>query len=234
MGRSAQGSSAKGPHARPRDAATLILVRHGGAEPEVLMGLRHHRHVFMPNRYVFPGGRVDRSDSRVVPATLLRDDVTARLTRACSRARARALAVAAIRETYEETGLMLGKPAPAGAPGCMRDPWPAFAARGLAPALDCLDYVLRAVTPPRRPRRFNARFFIADAAAAVGDIRGSGELEDIQWVTISRALGLSIPAITRAVLGLIAQSLTPSGATDPHRPVPLFRHRHGRDEYVEE
>lgn len=188
----------------------------------------------MPNRYVFPGGRVDPLDSRVVPATPLRPEVVARLTRACSPPRAHALAIAAIRETYEETGLMLAKAAPAGAPGSTRDPWRAFAARGVAPALDCLDYVLRAVTPPRRPRRFNARFFVADAADALGEIRGSGELEDIQWVPISRALRLPIPAITQSVLRLVVHLLTEPPTADHQRPVPLYRQRYGRDEIVEE
>jgi 8-oxo-dGTP pyrophosphatase MutT (NUDIX family) len=227
------GSTA-GQKQRPTDAATLVLIRRGRLEPEVLMGLRHRDHVFMPNRYVFPGGRVDPGDSRIVPATPLRRDVEARLCRSCSPARARALAVAAIRETYEETGLMLGKRAPAGAPGSPRDPWPEFATRGLAPALDALDYVLRAVTPPRRPRRFNARFFVADAGDAVGEIRGSGELEDIGWVSIPRALDLPIPTITKTVLHLIARLAVDTSRSDPGRPVPLYRHRYGRYEFVEE
>ena len=53
---------------RPRDAATLILVRNDGATPQVLMGQRHANHKFMPNKFVFPGGRVDPADSRVRPA----------------------------------------------------------------------------------------------------------------------------------------------------------------------
>lgn len=226
--------TSRGRSPRPRDAATLVLVERGGSEPRVLMGLRHHGHVFMPNRYVFPGGRVDPADSRVVPATPLRPDVAARLGRACSPARARALGVAAIRETYEETGLMLAKPAPVAAPGSLWDPWPAFAARGLAPALDCLDYLLRAVTPPKRPRRFNARFFVADAAAVQGQIRGNGELEDLQWVTITRALGLPIPPITQAVLRFVARRLLEAPVVDHQAPVPVYRQRYGRDEFIEE
>ena len=75
---------------RPKDAATLVLIKNSGAVPEVLLGQRHGGHAFMPNRYVFPGGRVDPSDSRVVPATSLTQDVARRLEKNCSPARARA------------------------------------------------------------------------------------------------------------------------------------------------
>lgn len=144
---------------RPRDAATLILVRRSGGAPEVLLGQRHGGHAFMPNRYVFPGGRVDAGDHRVAGATPLRGAVRERLERAATPARAHALGIAAIRETCEETGLMLAAPRPANAAPARRAPWTAFAEQGLGPALGALDYLYRAVTPPGRPRRFNARFF---------------------------------------------------------------------------
>src|SRR5262245_31715038 len=96
----------KYPYMRPRDAATLILVRQQGDIPEVLLGCRDAKHAFMPNRYVFPGGRVDRADARVPIATALDRHVNARLQKAATALRARALGVAAVRETFEETGLM--------------------------------------------------------------------------------------------------------------------------------
>ena len=99
---------------RPKDAATLVLIRKSSASPEVLLGQRNGGHAFMPNRYVFPGGRVDPSDSRVIPATELNHEVASRLEKNCGPARARALAVAAVRETYEETGLMLAEKMPEG------------------------------------------------------------------------------------------------------------------------
>src|ERR1700733_4257701 len=98
------------PYMRPRDAATLILVRMKGKTPEVLMGCRAAAHAFMPNRYVFPGGRVDPADAHVPVATPLDRHVKARLLKAASEKRAHALGVAAIRETFEESGLILGKP----------------------------------------------------------------------------------------------------------------------------
>lgn len=216
---------------RPRDAATLVLVRRRRGGAEVLLGQRHGGHAFMPNRYVFPGGRVDPSDSRVKPATPLRADVAVRLARHCSPARARALAIAAVRETFEETGLMLAKPAPDGKTVAGREPWDAFHARGLAPALDGLDYIFHAITPPGRPRRFNARFFMADAEALSGDIAGSGELGDIKWLAIRDALELHIPDITQHVLVEAERLLKSPPAPDPDRSVPFYRTLRGRHHF---
>ncbi len=214
---------------RPRDAATLVLVRRRRGGAEVLLGQRHGGHAFMPNRYVFPGGRVDPYDSRVTPATPLRADVAERLARHCSPARARALAIAAVRETFEETGLMLARPAPDGKTVAGREPWDAFHARGLAPALDALDYIFHAITPPGRPRRFNARFFMAEAETLSGEITGSGELGDIKWLAIRDALELHIPNITQHVL-VEAERLLKSPPA-PDRPVPFYRTLRGRHHF---
>ncbi len=109
------------PNLRPKDAATLILIDNGGPIAKVLLGKRHHGHKFMPGKYVFPGGGVEPADQRMPTARPLDRHVQQRLMRAVKRPspeQARALALAAIRETYEETGLLLGAPAndPAGAP----------------------------------------------------------------------------------------------------------------------
>src|SRR5262245_55032470 len=138
----------KYPYMRPRDAATLILVRERGKIPEVLMGCRDAKHAFMPNRYVFPGGRVDLADAHVPVATPLDRHVKARLLKAASAQRAQALGVAAVRETFEETGLMLAKPLKKSAGKDYGEHWKGFLDKGLAPALDCLDFIARAVTPP--------------------------------------------------------------------------------------
>src|SRR4029079_1450361 len=100
----------KHPALRPRDAATLILVRRTGKVPEILLGCRDAKHAFMPNRYVFPGGRVDRADAFVPVASPLRPHVDAKLQLAASATRGRALAGAGVRETFGETGLLLAKP----------------------------------------------------------------------------------------------------------------------------
>ncbi len=208
---------------RPRDAASLILYRRRGSRTEILIGRRHAGHSFMPQRWVFPGGRVDPGDARVRPATPLREDVAVRLAQCTpSPGRARALAVAAIRETFEEVGLLLGKPAQA--PPEVPKEWRGFLDRGLAPALDELELVMRAITPTYSPKRFDARFFIADADKAAGKLAGSGELEEIQWVTIDEAVALPLADVTEAVVRQVQRALL-----HPERvkadPVPLYCYR---------
>jgi len=188
---------------RPKDAATLIIWRPAGDSIEVLMGERHQGTRFMPNRYVFPGGRVDRSDARVRAGTPLQPEVAERLTRAATPARARSLAAAAIRETFEETGLLIGSPDPTPGKPAPKG-WETFFATGLAPALDRLDYVGRAVTPPLRPLRFHARFFTIEERYVSGKIAGSGELEKILWVPIAETAKLQLPQITAKVLAQVA------------------------------
>lgn len=189
---------------RPKDAATLILIRRDGPEPRLLMGRRHAAHTFMPDKWVFPGGRVDRSDFRASVTGELRPEVAALVARSGPPARAgtlpRALAVAAVRETWEETGLVLGR----------------LEQGRLLPDLAPLALVAHAVTPPGRVRRFDARFFSADASALQSLERtpGSGELEEIAWFTFAQALDLDLPSITRFVVSELAQR-----ESDPDRPV---------------
>ena len=212
---------------RPRDAATLVLVRGEGQGAEVLMGRRPRRNAFMPDCYVFPGGGVEPCDRWIRPATELRPAVAARLARAATPARARSLAAAAVRETCEETGLMLGLPDPLPARP-VRPEWRAFHAAGLAPALDRLDYIFRAVTPPGLPRRFNARFFLARASNAVGALGGNGELLDLRWVPLPETHRLALPHITGIVLEEVETLLAAPPHPDRDRPVPVCV-RVGRD-----
>ena len=223
------------PYMRPRDAATLILVRMKGKTPEVLMGCRAAAHAFMPNRYVFPGGRVDRADAHVPIATPLDRFVNARLQKAATAQRARALAVAAVRETFEESGLMLGKPLKGGAPSKdFGEHWKGFLDTGMAPALDCLDLIARAVTPPGRPRRFNARFFMARAEDVIGDIRHSSEMGDIRWVRLDDARDLPLPTITGLILGEIGRLVKEPPDRKKQRKIPLFITVHRKHLMIEE
>ncbi len=219
----------KGPVIRPRDAATLILVQGEGADIRVLMGRRHDRHAFMPGKYVFPGGGVEPADSRVRPLTDLHPETRTKLTaqmKGRSRlARARALAMASLRETFEETGIALGKPCPRSLR--TRSPaWTAYFATGLAPALDELVFAARAITPPGRPRRFDARFFITDANHLTIDKSnlpgGDGELDDLDWLSVEEACDTDIPPITRVVLHEIRHRLAKKDGWSPARPVPFF------------
>ena len=213
----------KGRTLRPRDAATLIMVRD---HCEILLGVRSARHVFMPHVYVFPGGRVDAGDARVASPISLRPEVEARLTRSVTTARARALAMAAIRETFEETGLIVGHPTNQ-AIRSRSAHWQPFFARGFVPALDQLDYVARAVTPPGGVRRFDARFFMADASAVRGELNDNGELEDLAWVPLESAAELPLSSITELVLRLLKQRLSRAGGQPDE--IPFYRERFGRE-----
>ena len=225
----------KYPYMRPRDAATLILVRQKGKVPEVLLGCRAAKSAFMPNRYVFPGGRVDPADARIPIATPLDRFVNERLQRAATAQRARALAVAAVRETFEETGLMLAERFEDGPPKeNFGEHWKGFLDRGYGPALDRLDLIARAVTPPGRPRRFNARFFMARAEDASGEIRPSSEMGDIRWVRLDEARELPLPTITGLILGEIGRLIKEPPDRKRQRKIPLFTTVHRKHLMIEE
>ena len=205
-----------GPRQRPKDAATLILVR-SGRRPQVLMGRRAPGHVFMASKWVFPGGRIDRADFTAAAATEPDGPTRARLEAELPPRRARALCLTAVRETFEETGLVLGRPAPSAS---VAGPWREFRQAGALPDLAALSYIARAITPPGRTRRFDARFFMADAPALLAPepTAGSGELDEIAWLPLEDARALDLPAITRFVLGEVAERLHA-----PDRPLPFVR-----------
>ncbi|MDP6705060.1 MAG: NUDIX domain-containing protein [Alphaproteobacteria bacterium] len=218
--------SRSGRAAHPRDAATLVLLRQVRGRPRVLMGRRHSGHKFMPDQFVFPGGRVDRADHYAPPATELSARVAGLLQRSASPGRARALALAAVRETFEETGLILGKPM--AKPKRVSPAWAPFYESGYGPALDGLEYVTRAVTPPFRPLRFDARFFLVVDAELDGNLGGSGELLDLDWIPIPEAKELPIPAIQERVLGSVEEFLAAPETWRRRRTVPRYRMLHGR------
>ncbi|MCB2109814.1 MAG: NUDIX hydrolase [Defluviimonas sp.] len=210
-----------------RDAATVILLRRDGDEPRVLMGQRGAGAAFMPSKYVFPGGAVDPEDALVPFGSELVPLCARRLGAAAS-----ALAASAIRELWEETGLVLGT---AGSwPGPAPAAWQGFADLNLLPAAAPLRFVFRAITPQGRPRRFDARFFLADAAAIAGDLDdfsgASDELGHLHWVPLRAARELNLPFITEVVLGEVAAALATPAAEDHgiaffdnSGPVPAFR-----------
>lgn len=200
-----------------RDAATVVLVRRGAEGLRVLMGQRGRAAVFMPDKFVFPGGAVDAEDAHALGEVALAPGTARRLALDADPAIGRALSVAAIRELWEETGLRLGHPGQGGATG-----WPGF---GLRPRTEALRLVFRAITPPGRPRRFDARFFLAEAADLAGSpddfTAASGELSALQWIDIEAARRLPLPFVTEVVLSEIAAVLEDP---DPERPVPYFAH----------
>jgi 8-oxo-dGTP pyrophosphatase MutT (NUDIX family) len=195
------------PNLKPKDAATLILLDRSGPSPKVLMGRRHEGHVFLPGKFVFPGGSVDRDDRRMAAAAPLDPRAEARLMRHMRRpsaAKARALALAAVRETFEETGLMLGSKR-AETPAAPAGPWSAFAAAKVQPDLSSMHFIARAITPPRRARRYDTRFFTADASAIAERIEGKvspdAELVELIWVPLDGIKQrVELLAITEIVL----------------------------------
>ncbi len=215
---------APGSTPRPKDAATLILVRHDAASPRVLMGKRSGRHSFMPDKYVFPGGRVDPQDGRVTAYRELENGEAARL-RVQARRRPRAFALCAIRETFEETGLLIGRnmEMPAHAPAG----WQALYDRDIAPDLGPLVFIGRAITPPYRPKRFDARFFMASAEEVLVDDRpplDGAELSDLQWVALEDTKDLDLPRVTQFMLEEISARLSHKQPAKP----PFVRWVRGR------
>lgn len=210
---------------RPRHAATLIIVRRDAQKPRLLMGRRHGGHAFMPSKWVFPGGRIDRTDFTAPSASDLTPDTQGKLAltaRHASPRLPRALALTAVRETFEETGLLLAKQAPP-RPGA--GPWREFLEAGALPDLAALEFVARAITPPYRPRRFDARFFMAEAEALLSLERrpDCGELDEIAWVDLDEALALDLPNVTRFVVREIGLRLE-----EPGRPIPFMRYLNQR------
>lgn len=216
------------PDADPKDAATLILVDRSEKTPKVLLGKRHHKHVFMPGKFVFPGGRVEPNDQQMPIAKPLHQQVERRLMLEVARPsaeNARALALAAIRETFEETGLLLGAKHQAGR-AAPDGPWAEFAKVGFYPDLSVLHFVARAITPPGRTRRFDARFFSVDASLIAHRIdnvvHADAELVELVWVPIADAQKLDLPFITTMVLQELEARVEAGFGHD--LPVPFYRH----------
>ncbi|PZN00826.1 MAG: NUDIX hydrolase [Bacillota bacterium] len=217
----------KSPNVRPKDAATLILVDRSGPTPKVLLGKRHHNHSFMPGKFVFPGGRVDPADRFMPVAKPLNphaEQFLMRRTLRPSATKARAIALAAIRETFEETGLLLGtrweadRAVPEG-------PWSDFAKAGLFPDLSVLHFIVRAITPSRRPKRFDTRFFAVDASAIAHRVENvvheDAELVELVWLPIAEARTLDMPTITTVALKELEARL--AAGFGHHLPVPFYR-----------
>ena len=202
---------------RPRDAATLIVVRPGEPGPLCLMGRRHADSEFLPGYYVFPGGAVERSDRAAKAASPLDLVHLAAMGVGGNARTAVALGVAAVRETWEETGIMVADPGDVGdAPGTTFDE---MRRRGVAPALGRLVYLGRAITPTDSPIRFHARFFLARVGPDTADLGGDGELHDLSWVPLRDMASLPTLGITRFMARFAADVLARAPALPAGRPV---------------
>jgi 8-oxo-dGTP pyrophosphatase MutT (NUDIX family) len=216
------------PFVKPRDASTLILVDRTANPPKVLLGQRHQNHKFMPGKFVFPGGRVEPIDRQMAAQAYLDPRVETRLmngVQRASKAHARAMVMASIRETFEETGLLLGIPRDSAPAAATDEAWQQMALTGVRPNLSDIHFIARAITPPGRPRRFDTRFFTADASAITHRIEGvvgpDTELVALVWLPITEAKQLDMPAITKVALDEL-QSRVTAGLTHD-LPVPYYR-----------
>lgn len=197
---------------RPRDAASLILLRGDGARLELLAGRRPDNVKFMPGMWVFPGGAIDPEDRRPWRLEESADRLPPRL---------RSSARAALRETWEEVGVLVGSRAPAAAAAtspCLSPIEAAYAERGIAAAFDGLTYVGRAITPTRAFRRFNTRFFLADGEAVFGEPVSTDELEEVGWHPIGRRQLAPTADVTHFML---ARAIAMRAGTAP-ADAPLF------------
>ena len=198
------------PDSEPRDAATLMLIDRSGPQAKVLLGRRHHSHKFMPGKFVFPGGRLEMHDREMSSVSELHPEIEKKLMARVATPSsdfARALALTAVRETAEETGLLLGVEGdvPPKTPG---EIWTEFEKAKVHHDLGQIHLIARAITPPRRPKRFDTRFFTADATSIAHTIEGvvgpDSELVELTWVPIVEATHLDMPTITGIILEELA------------------------------
>ena len=193
-----------------RAASTIILVKEVATDPAVLMGQRGKGAVVMPKKFVFPGGAVDAADENAVLAEPLEARTRALLSvePVGAAVSPEALATAAIRELVEETGLVFERPS-------------------------SLRFFLRAITPPGRPRRFDARFFLAPIEAVSGGLgavfRDSDELSHLHWARLQDLRGLDVANVTAMVLERLSAHLP---SMDTPRQVPLVRNDRVEDRVV--
>ncbi len=233
----------RGPHpaSRPRDASTIILIDRRGAEPKMLMGRRNDAAKFMPGVFVFPGGRVEVADGFVphVGALSARDsEALEKLTRRSGARSMRALALAAIRETFEETGLRIGAPAgkllDAAGGAWRKGTWAEFVETGLVPNIDDLHFLGRAITPPGRPRRFDTRFFVRDISALADQVvdrtTPDSELVELRWVRLSECEDLKTVEITKAMFDEVKKQAAEKFR--PELPRPMYRVRNQKFERI--
>lgn len=190
-----------------RDAATVVLLRDGSAGPEVWLLTRATQLVFAGGMAVFPGGRVDAADAELPFAAGAELEAARRF--GCDTAQARALLGAAVRETFEETGVLLSVPAAAldaerADVEAGRLPFGELLRRHrLAVDAAALHPWARWITPPGEVRRYDTRFFLGALPDGVdaGDV--TTESSSAAWFGIGEALEQA----QRGALGMLPPTL---------------------------
>jgi 8-oxo-dGTP pyrophosphatase MutT (NUDIX family) len=233
--KAAAGDDAKppiDPNLRPRDAATLIILDTSQGATRILFGKRRMDQKFMPGKYVFPGGRVDAADLRVKTQCSLAETESQKLLRDIKGRpglrRVNAIALAAVRETYEETGLLLGAKTETPAKTTIAM-WQKFMAHGVVPRLSAMTFLARAITPPGKPRRYDTRFFcVAASEIALKTSEQDGELTETHWLTLDEAKTFDLPTIQRAILEDLSDRLRIEGHLGPSaHPVSFYHMKNG-------
>ncbi|MEO0329796.1 MAG: NUDIX hydrolase [Pseudomonadota bacterium] len=214
-------------YVRPKNASTMILVDGSANNPKVLMGKRNKAVKFMPGALVFPGGSVDRQDGSIDVSGELTENTRQRLLdnmrgRATKRG-ARALALAAVREVAEESGLLIGRK---GAFSYADNDWQDFRENNVIPSLSGLKLFSRAITPPGLARRFDTWFFIAKASEVAhipeNGFDPDGELEELQWVSPEKAITENTREITRVMLVELIRRLRSDPEFSDDYPAPYY------------
>jgi 8-oxo-dGTP pyrophosphatase MutT (NUDIX family) len=188
---------------QPRNAASLVLLKRSGKDVQVLLGKRSDKTRFMPGAWVFPGGVVDKADYTISINTSLNQNIIKKLAVSNNIVTANALAVASIRETVEETGLILGKKSKNISAVNFEEDNNGITIMSkleLEPDLTKLFYLGRAITPTFSPIRFHARFFIADAKHLTGKIKTTNELVEIEWISLKSAKKLPMADVTEFMI----------------------------------
>ena len=220
------------PNRRPKDAASLLIFDLDvPANPRVLLGRRHPSQEFIPDKLVFPGGRVSQSDSRVcVDDELSADDeahILYDMKGRASKSRARAIAMAAIRETFEETGILIGENC-GDAPKTRSGEWSDYFAASVKPSLSRMTFIARAITPPRRSRRYDTRFFLTTKSHIVKTIgEGDGEFTETHWMPVKDVENFDLHPMSRSILDDAVALINPKTGAIKTGQIPYYFMRNG-------
>ena len=214
-----------------KNAATVILLRGSQKNPEVLMGQRGKNASFMPNKFVFPGGALDPGDSEIDFNGDIPTKCIEKLRLKADPSLAKPLIAAGIRELWEETGLILGSKSKTKMDSIPKN-WKDFFALGYQPSADNIEFVFRAITPPGRTRRFDARFFLLSSDNIKGDLddfsKASGELNHLQWIELNSTQNLDLPFITEIVLSEVLSKLK----GNCNNGIPFYYHDSGTSHFL--
>ena len=162
---------------KPKPAASLVITRQKKKNLYVLMGQRPKNSIFAPNVWVFPGGKVEKYDSLNKDIKLNKKILTDLKKLKANNLLSSALISAALRETYEETGLKL-----------------------INKNLEGLWVLARAITPANQKIRFDTKFFVLDENNFTNKIKGNGELHNLGFINIREAIKLPLFDITQFLL----------------------------------